>query len=237
MKIFFKQLISVLTITLLCVVFAACGPSEEGGDTKNNDITPVLASDYVLPDNFYINIKVDDCAIINAGDPWYYKTAKIDNSWQLIEYDRTLADTTIQETHFFRYISEDEYTWYTYNYDSSDWDMKNDVSFAEMVAVSPNNFRFLYKKPDETYTEITETSCVYDTDPTSAEHNINATLYEYSQYWEIEKTVDSAYPNFLLSSTEYIDNGPLTFRAYEYLTGIDSWSSAPMAYRKFKSAP
>jgi hypothetical protein len=196
-----------------------------------------LASDYQLPDSFYINIRVDDCAIFNAGDPWYYKTAKINNSWQLIEYDRDLADKTKQETHFFRYISEDIYGWYTYDFNSSVWDLNGNVSFAEMIAVSPNNFRFLYKTPDEPYIEITETPCLYDTDPTSSEHNIDAVFYEYNENWDIEKIVDAAYREILLSSTEYIENGPLTSRAYEYIKNIDSWSSATMDYRHFKNAP
>jgi hypothetical protein len=232
-----KIIVTLLVLLISSFALFACKPNEESGSPSPSD-TPVLISDYSIPENFAITFQMNDCALNNPGNPWYFKTAKIGNDWQIIEYNRDLADMTKQETHFFKYLSEDSYTHYTYDYTSSSWTSSGSVSFKEMIAVNPANFAFLYNKPTNANIEISESSTTYDVDPTSAVTLISAKRYEYTSYFDIEVMVDIVntsiclYKNEMDGSLEIISN-----RAYEYSTSIEDWSSPYMSYRQYKAIP
>ena len=240
-----KQIFSLSLVFVFCLVTAfmlsACdsaNPSDNGGDDNGNETgTEVLLSDYTLPVNFAMTIQISDTAISNAGSPWYYKTAKIGNDWQIIEYNRDLADMTQQVTHFFQYIGEDDYVHYTYNYTTSSWDEGTHMSFDDMVDLSENNFWFLYSK-DLSNENVTETNLSYDTDSTSNEHLIDAVKYEYSNVLQYEEVVDADVHNVLLSET--IRNGStvlISNRAYDYTTSILSWENSYLSFKNYKTAP
>ena len=237
-----KQIFSLSLVFVFCLVTAFMLSACDSADPNNNDNgngtdTDILLSDYTLPVNFAMTIQISDTAISNAGSPWYYKTAKIGNDWQLIEYNRDLADMTKQISHFFRYVVDDDYIHYTYNYDTSSWDEGTHISFDDMVNVSANNFWFLYSE-DLSNEDVTETNISYDTDSTSNENLIDAVKYEYSNVLQYEEIVDADFHNVLLSentrdgSTILIAN-----RAYDYSTSITGWSNSYLSYKNYKSAP
>lgn len=236
---------SIGIVLVLCICFAAavsliaCDPSGEGEITVPEALpSSAKITNYTLPENFAMTIQVADTQIFNPGDPWYYKTAKIGNDWQIAEYDRNIIDRTKQITHFFKYLAEDSYRHYTYNYETSGWDAQGEVSFAGMLEVSAVNFYFLYKKPTEIQIELAETVCVYDTDPTSNESLTDAIRYEYKDGLEYVFIVDKDYPNICLSktcrdgATVCVEN-----RAYEYSRSINHWDLSYMLNRSYKPAP
>ena len=240
-----KNLICILIIfTILAGMFvlSACYPKtneENSGGNNNNTAEPVLISDYTLAQNFAITMQLTDTSISNPGDPWYYKTAKIENDWQLIEYDRDLEDRTKQATHYFEYVSENNYTHYIYNYDLSSWTQtKTGLTFEDMMKVSINNFIFLYEKPTNPSTVITETATTYDTNSTSIETLINAKMYTYKDYFDIEIIVDSVFTDICLYKKE-MDNSLIvnTYRAYDYSTDVDNWGNGYMTGKNYKSKP
>ncbi len=230
----------IIIILLLSVTFtlpACIFGNEEGGEKiATLDKEPILLSDYSLPENFALTIQIADSAIFNPGEPWYYKTAKIGNDWQIIQYDRDLADLTKQATYYFGYISDDNYNRYTYDFTNSVWVANGIVDFEGLMATSYNNFKFLYEKPTETTFQIDESTSTYDVDHTSAETFIDSIKYEYTDYFETEVIVDADYLNVCLYKCEEADR-PLTFRAYEYSTSISSWDSTYLQYRNYKTAP
>lgn len=239
MKKFYTQITAIVLLVCTILIFNACDFNPEGGG-GNQDIIkkePILATDYDIPDSFAMTIQIPDSAIFNPGAPWYYKTAKIGNDWQLIEYDRDLADLTKQETHFFEYISDNNYQWYKYDYDVSSWIEQEEVDFEEMIALSPQNFVFLYKKPSEPQIEVEESNTQYDIDPTSIENMIDAVLYEYHDGFDIEVIVDADYLDTRLSKREYVSGNTLITRAYEYTNELTSWGTSYMQYKYYKERP
>lgn len=232
-KLFFTFILMFSFITLV-----GC----DNETTPNSNITPevsqIMITDYNLPENFFMVLQLSDTSIFDKGDPWYYKTAKIGNDWQLIEYDRDLEDRTKQVTHFFEYLSDDSYQHYTYNYTEQDWEKADVVSFQGMMFTSLNNFKFLYKKPVEVQYHIVETLAAYDCDPTSIESLREAMMYEYADGLDIEIIVDKEYLNITLSETHR--NGSLicvSWRAYEFNLTISNWNSSFLAYKNFKETP
>ena len=242
-----KAFVLMIAMILCCTIAAglcACGDTESGApingneDGNNHTETGAKITDYTLPINFVITVQVADNAIHNPGAPWYYKTAKIGNDWQIIKYDRDAVDSTKQATYFFKYAVQDSYEQYSYNHTTSQWEQQNNVTFAGMLEVSTNNYLFLYTKPQENYLNITETDIQYDTDPTSYENLIDARKYEYSNVLDYEITVDRAYNDICLSRTERDGGrGLVENRAYEYTKDIDGWDNPYMSYRQYKPMP
>lgn len=234
MKITFRLLFT-LFISFCMMTLAACDnqiTSNEKNTTEDNELDIL---DYTLPDNFFMSIQISDTSIFDKGDPWYYKTAKIGNDWQLIEYDRDLDNLAEQATHFFKYLSEDSYKHYTYNHTEETWIEVDTVSFHEMVFTSPNNFKFLYTKPTETQYSIEETSTSYDCDPTSNNSFREAVKYEYTSGLDIQIIVDSEYSNMILSEVDRDESRIcISWRAYEFNLTISSWSNSYLSYKDFK---
>lgn len=237
MKKALSLLFSFTFLLTTAFLLTACGTE----DTEPINTTPTVSiqlSDYTLPENFAITIQVADTAISNPGNPWYYKTAKIGNNWQVIEYDREISDITQQATHFFMYASENNYTQYDFNYNDGVWQQQGTVTFAQMVAVSCANFSFLYDSEHESQLNVVQSNVTYDTDPTSAESLLNAIKYEYTYVNDVEEIVDAQYTNILLSQT--IRDGStilISNRAYEYTKSIDTWDSSYMTNRFYQLAP
>lgn len=236
-----KYFMGIIMLTVMCLgalTLSACDTREEKGGNYNTTETSVLITDYTLPENFAITVQVADCALFNSGAAWYYKTAKIGDDWQLIEYDRDLADKTKQKTHYFEYISSDNYKHYSYDYETSAWAEAGAVNFKELIAVSPNNFTFLYKEPTEPYISIIETAVTYDVDPTSNEEMIDAIRYIYSAYIDTAIIVSADYTNICLRRSEMDGSSELiSHRAYDYSTSITDWSSTYMLSKNYKSKP
>lgn len=245
----FSSILKFVLVTVLClmsvVCFAACDlfGSIGGDDETKEDPTAVLPkteADYVLPDNLYIMMQIADTSIFDKGDPWYPKTAKIGNDWQIIRYDRDLSDKTEQQMYYFQYISANNYKKYIYEYPLSSWAEIDTVTFNEMVMTSGVNFSFLYTKRTENYLDIVETECTYDVNPTSIEDLIDAIKYEYTDGMSYEIIVDKAYQNVRLYDVER-DNSTVCIsdKAYIYSKDITSWSSIPCTANStpFKDAP
>lgn len=233
-----KILLSFLAIIFCCssmFVFTACGIEEnEGGDT---DTTRLYISDYTLPENFAITMRLSDTSIYNPGDPWYFRTAKIGNDWQIIEYDRNVAYSQ-QVTHFFKYVSTDNYDHYIYNYETSSWIKDDSVTFDAMIETSLNNFLFLNKWERLSTINITETNIIYDVDSTSNEILIDAILYEFTNVLDYEEKVDAEYTDICLSHRS-IDGSRVCyeFNAYDYSKSINDWSMIYLTSKNYKSSP
>lgn len=235
------KIVFILVLLFSFVTLVGCDKTTETGEeilTGQSDTDGLKLSDYSLPENFYMTLLLSDTSIFNKGDPWYFKTVKIGNDWQLIEYDRDLEDRSKQATHFFKYLSEDSYKHYAYNYTDEAWTEVGTVSFQEMVLTSANNFKFLYQKPTQPQIEIVETALKFDCDPTSIESLRDALLYEYSDGLDIEVFVDKAYPNMALSETDR-DNSRIcvSWRVYELEVSLDDWDSFYLEYRNVKAIP
>lgn len=217
-----------------------------GCDSSNNEdeITAektehgLLLSDYTLADNFAMTLQLNDTSIINSGPDWYYKTAKIGNDWQFIEYDRDLSDVNIQVTHFFKYVSDDLYMHYIYNHTNAEWTKQNEVNFNDMVFTSPNNFKFLYEKPTEIQIVIEETVSTYDADSTSNERLIDIYSYQYSEGLDKTIYVDYNYPSICLYEVQS-RNGQVavSWRSNDYTVSISTWEDSYLSYRHFQNAP
>ena len=191
-----------------------------------------------MPENFAITIQIADTTIVNPGNPWYYKTAKIGNDWQIIEYDRDLVDADQQVLHYFNYVNENSYVHYLYNYTNLNWDVVNNVNFEEMVLVSQNNFLFLYNNNYEIQLNVVQSDVNYDIDPTSNEELISAIKYEYTNVNNYEETVDSNYTSILLAKT--VTNGStllISNRAYEYSKTVSNWNDSYFSFRNYKLSP
>lgn len=237
-NLFFVLLLSI-NITLL----TGCNNLGDFNDsaldsTSEDEINELILSDYSLPDNFAMTIMLSDTSIFNKEDPAYYKTARIGNDWQIIEYDNSLADKTKQETHFFKYISSDNYTDYIYDYSKSDWNELESGSFFDMVKISFNNFKFIDTPPVGENMNIVETPTTYDTNPTSIVEDIDAIRYEYSCSLDYETIFDSNYPNLCLA--ECARNGSticIEWRAYSYNTSITEWNNTYLINNNYKLIP
>lgn len=235
-----KFLLSVLVV-MLCFssifILTACGIEDDNRDEGNLDTNRAYLSDYTLPENFAITIKLIDTSIISPGDPWYFKTAKIGNDWQIIEYDRN-AGQTEQTTHFFRYVSQDNYDHYTYNHQTSTWSMGVSVTFEGMLQTSLNNFLFLKKWERLNSITVTETNIQYDVDPTSNTSLIDAILYEFTNGLDYSEKVDAQYTDISLYHLS-MDGSRVCYQffAYEYTKTLTDWSSAYLSYRYYQSDP
>lgn len=234
MKNTFKILFTLVLIFCL-IPLVSCDNETITNGNSTTEATQLDLSDYTLPENFFMTIEISDTSIFDKGDPWYYKTAKIANDWELIEYNRDLDDLTKQKTHFFKYISDDLYQHYLYNYVDQSWDEVDMLSFHEMVFTTPNNFKFLYKKPTEVQYNIVETAISYDCDPTSIESLREAIMYEYTYGLDKEIIVDSKYLDIMLSEVQRDESRICTSCfAYEFNLTISSWSSTYLGYKNFK---
>lgn len=229
----FSSILKFVLTAVLCLMsvvsFAACDLFGSNGDNSEEAPTSVNAKtekDYVLPENLYMKLQISDTSIFNKGDPWYPKTAKIGNDWQIILYDRDLADKTQQETYFFKYLSANNYRKYGYEYEMSSWEELATVTFNEMVLSSGINFSFLYTKRTENYLNIVETECTFDTDPTSNENLIDAIKLEYTDGMCYEFIVDKDYQNVRLYDVER-DNSTICVanKAYIYSKNITDWAT------------
>lgn len=226
----------LLGAAFIIILFGFCGCTStetEQTTTENNSYVFYL-SDYQLPENFAMTIYVSDSQIFNPGLPWYFKTAKIGNDWEIILYDRDLTDLSEQETHFYEYISDNLYQDYKYDYVTDSWITLETVSFDTMVHFSLNNFTFLTTDPTDGNTGALRTDVEYDCDPTSYVNNISAIRYTYSKVLDYEITVDATYPNIILSDVTYADR-TLVRRAYHYSTTITSWDMFYMESLNYKA--
>jgi len=221
-----------------------CDNSEDGGinvadSSSGSTSNKILLSDYSIPDSFAMTIQVADVSIFNKGSSWYFKTARLNNDWQLIEYDRDAADRTQQTTHFFKYLTEDSYTHYTYDFEKNDWTKLETVDFTGMVQVSAINFDFLYSLPyNYSILDIEETDVSYDTDPTSIVNKIDAIRYVYSDVLDYDIIVDAQYKSVKL--TENVRDGStmcIENKASEYKLPITEWNNTYMSRLNYKDAP
>lgn len=238
-----KQFLFASVLVLMMAfsfMLTGCDWTNNDDEDEDNQV-PIQAylSDYTLPENFTITYRIADTAIFNPGISWYFKTAKIGNDWQLIGYDRTLADLTKQPTQFYRYLSVDSYVHYSYDYTLENWVEVETVSFDGMFKANLNNFLFLNKSDRTDYSNVSSTNVSYDVDPTSNTNNIDATKYEFSSsIMEVEEIYEAQYPNVCLS---YISRNGATVLlnncAYEYVKDVTSWDGSDMAYRQYKTAP
>ena len=233
----------VLGLAIFSVVsLTGCDGTNSNDDDEasgeNTSTSEVLISDYAIPENFEMTLQISDTSIFNKGDPWYYKTAKVGNDWQFIHYDRDLGDFTIQETHFYRYLSETSYTHYIYSYTEEDWVNQGESNTTDMMMDNGTNFSFLYIKPDGPQMEIVETKRNFDTDPTSNRYYIDAIAYEYSDALDFEVVVDANYLNLCLSETVRDGSRICTsWSAYNYTTDIIGWDDWYLENKYFKPAP
>lgn len=234
-----NQLIFSIMLLLSLFTLAACDATneEENLNTEKTEQGLIL-SDYTLADNFMMTIQLNDSSIMNPGPDWYYKTAKIGNDWQVIEYDRDLADLSIQVTHFFKYLSDDLYMHYLYNHADSEWVKQGELSFHDMVFTSPNNFKFLYEKPTEIQIVVEETISTYDTDSTSNEQLIDIYSYQYTEGLDKTVFVDYDYPSTCLYEVQS-RNGQvaISWKANDYTLDISNWDDFYLSYRHFQNAP
>jgi len=234
MKYLFKIVLSFILVFSF-ITMTACQNEEGSGSVETTSKNELLLSSYQVPENFFMTLQLSDTSIFNKGNPWYYKTAKIGNDWQLIEYDRDLEDLSKQTTHFFLYESDNLYTHYIYQYETTSWEEVGEVTFEGMVFTSPNNFKFLYEKPTGPQYNITETNISYDCDPTSVERRRDAYLYENSDGLDIDIIVDRTYPNVMLSETDRDGSRiVISWRAYEYKLTISNWDDTHLANNNFK---
>jgi len=230
-----KKIIVLLILAVSPLLLVACG---DNNNNNNEDPQTMFISDYTLPENFVMTLQLSDTSIFNPGNPWYFKTAKIGNDWQIIEYDRNLG-TNEQVTHFFKYISTNQYNHYTYNYKTSSWVKGSTVNFQEMVRTSNNNFLFLEKADRENpVNNATTTNTTYDVDPTSIETYIDAIKYEFTNVLEYEEVADAVFTDMTLSHISR-DGSTIcyAFRAYEYTKEISNWDSSYLSYRNYKTVP
>lgn len=234
------NLLFVLILSLNFTFLTGCDNSEGGilySVPEEETSQPVL-SDYELPEKFAMTLKLSDTSIFNKGTCWYFKTARIGNDWQTIEYDRDLEDRTKQKTHFFKYISEDNYTHYSYDYSKSDWTKMESGSFFDMAEINLNNFKFLEVPPSGPNINLVETEVQYDTDATSITEYIDAIKYEYSYTLDYELIFDAAYYNMCLSECCRDGSTVCTeWSASDYETTITDWDSFYLSYRNFKPIP
>ncbi|MDD4532224.1 MAG: hypothetical protein PHW22_02180 [Bacilli bacterium] len=214
-----------------------------GGCENNESNTSYLSSevsieDYSLPENFEMTMQISDTSIFNKGNPWYFKTAKIGNDWQLIEYNRDLADLSKQVTHFYKYISDNTYKHYLYDFDTEKWSEQEESSFAQMKKDNATNFSFLYSKPTEIQIAVEETDTTYDIDPTSYESLRPAKRYIYNDGLDVEAVVDAEYLNVCLSEVQRDESLiVISWRAYYYSVSITSWDNSYLTNKYFKLAP
>lgn len=230
-----KKSFSLILGLLISFSFLIMSSCEEKGDSSFENIDTIKLTDFQLPNSFALTYRISDTKILNPGDPWYYRTAKIENDWQIIECDRE-ENYNNQKTHFLKYITNDEYAHYTFNYVSSTWEEANHLSFNQMVNLSLPNFSFLYVKPTGLEVDASESEVKYDTDPTSNENLIDALRYEYSAGLNYEYVVDKLFPNICLSETVR-DNSTICINndAYEYIKSIEAWDSYYMSSRFYRS--
>jgi len=242
-------------ITYLVLVFSLFSvPSLIGCDENNaweddgkisyesslsDSASEFVVSNYTIPENFQMTLQISDTSIFNKGDPWYFKTAKIGNDWQFIYYDRDAEDLSVQETHFYQYISDFEYKHYIYSHTEQMWIAQEENSTStDMMMDNGSNFSFLYKKPTGVQYEIKETEITYDTDPTSIDNSIPALLYEYTLYLDYEVIVDANNLDLCLSENTR-DGATITtsWKAYRYSDSITDWNTFYMSYLGFQSSP
>jgi len=229
-----KKNIRILTFSALIsfslLVVSSC---DNLSDSSSEEIEFIKLSNFQLPNNFALTYRISDTSILNSGDHWYYRTAKIGDDWQIIEYDRD-EQYNNQKTHFFKFMMDDEYVHYTYNLTLSIWEEHNHISFHQMLDISMSNFAFLYVKPTDSAIEINEEEVKYDTDPTSYENVIDAIRYEYSVSLDYVYVVDKLFPNICLVET-CRDNGTVCVNnnAYEYSKDIDAWDSTYLSSKYY----
>ncbi len=235
MKKFFLSFFAIVMCCSSLFVFTACGTEDQTGGGSDNPY--IYISDFEFPENFEITIKLEDTSKYNPGNPWYFRTAKIGNDWQIIEYDRDVSYSQ-QATHFFKYLSEDNYDHYTYDYETSSWIKGISVTFDAMLKVSLNNFLFLKKWERSSAINVTETNIKYDVDPTSNENLIDAIFYEFTNVLKYEEKVDAEYSDICLYHSS-IDGSTVCYKfiAYEYSKSLNNWSSTYLFSKYFKSAP
>lgn len=234
-----------LVVSILGMVFlTSCdGMSSNEGNlsfdsTENDSTNDFIVSDYSIPENFHMTLQIADTSIFDKGDPWYYETAKIGNDWQFIHYDREAEDLSIQDIHFYKYISDKKYSHYIYNRTEEEWDAQEDSTSNDMIQDNSTNLSFFYEKPTGAQYEITETETDFDSDPTSIENYIDAINYQYSDGLDYSVVVDAEYLNLELSET--VRDGSticISWRAYRYTKEIDSWDISYLTYRGFKPSP
>jgi len=237
------NLFFIFLLSLNIPLLSGCDNSENFNEnysigTSESAENKLILSDYSLPDTFAMTLMLSDTSIFNKGDPWYYKTAKICDDWQVIEYDRDLEDRTKQETHFFKYLSEDTYTNYMYDYSKSDWTKLETGSFNDMVLISMNNFKFIDTPPSGPNIHLVETDTNFDTNSTSIVANIDAKRYEYTNVLDYEIIFDAAYSNLCLS--ECVKDGSTVcteWTAHDYCTTVTEWNSTYLTSKNYKLAP